>query len=219
MEPKAHAPHIVAEDLALRLRGVLGRRKPQRLEASSAAPSAVLVPLFVSDGGIHVLFTKRAETLPHHQGQIAFPGGRHDTHLDASMRETATREAHEEIGLDPRHVDVLGPLDEIHTFRTNFVISPFVALIPHPYPFRPNPVEVAEVFSMSLTELRDPAGHREELWEFERMRVPITSIRYREHVIWGATERISRNLIAVLEMLEDGTATPEAGRAHNEQDE
>jgi 8-oxo-dGTP pyrophosphatase MutT (NUDIX family) len=212
VEPKAHSPHIVAADLAPRLRSILARRKPHRLEVSSASPSAVLVPLFVSDGGIHVLFTKRSETLPHHQGQIAFPGGRHDTHLDGSMRETATREAHEEIGLDPQHVDILGALDEIHTFRTNFVISPFVALIPHPYPFRTNPLEVAEVFSMSLAELRDPACHREELWEFERMRVPIKSIRYREHVIWGATERISRNLIAVLEMLEDGIATPEPGR-------
>jgi 8-oxo-dGTP pyrophosphatase MutT (NUDIX family) len=208
VESKAHPPHITETELALRLRSILGRREPHRLEVSSASPSAVLVPLFVADGAIHVLFTKRSETLPHHQGQIAFPGGRHDAHVDGSMRATATREAHEEIGLDPQHVDVLGALDEIHTFRTNFVISPFVALIPHPYSFQLNAMEVAEVFSMSLTELRDPAGHREELWEFERMRVPITSIRYREHVIWGATERISRNLMAVLEMIEDGAATP-----------
>jgi 8-oxo-dGTP pyrophosphatase MutT (NUDIX family) len=208
VEPKATTPHVVAADFARQLRRALAQRSRRSVSQSSASPAAVLVPLFVADDEIHVLFTKRTDTLPHHQGQIAFPGGRHDTAVDESLQETATREAHEEIGLDPRDVDVLGPLDDIHTVRTNFVISPFVALIPHPYAFRPNPVEVAEIFSMSLADLRNPNGHHEELWQFDRVRVPITTIRHREHVIWGATERISRNLIDVLQTLDAGWSMP-----------
>lgn len=160
-------------------------------------PAAVLVPLFVDGDTVHVLYTKRTETVPHHQGQIAFPGGR--LHADdASAVVTATREAHEEIGLHPEDVDVLGALDDIHTVRSNFLITPFVALIPHPYAFRPNPPEVAEIFTVPLPTLADPGARREELWEFESVRVAVPTIRYRGHVIWGATERISRNLVQVL---------------------
>ena len=184
-------------DLAERVRSALRHRERRRLEVLDAVPAAVLVPLFVDDGTVHVLYTKRTETVPHHQGQIAFPGGRLHPD-DPSAAVAATREAHEEIGLRPEHADVLGALDDIHTIRSNFVITPFVALIPHPYAFRANPPEVAEIFAVPLTTLRSPAARREELWEFENVRVPVPTIHYRGHVIWGATERISRNLVEVL---------------------
>jgi hypothetical protein len=87
--------------------------------------------------------------------------------------------------------------------RTNFVITPFVALIPHPYPFEPNPREVAAIFSVPLAALEDPAGRRMELLELDQMRVPVTTVRYEGHMIWGATERISRNLVEVLGVLDD----------------
>jgi 8-oxo-dGTP pyrophosphatase MutT (NUDIX family) len=184
-------------DLAERVRSALRRRERRRLDVVNAVPAAVLVPLFVDGDTVHVLYTKRTETVPHHQGQIAFPGGQ--LHRDdPSAVVAATREAHEEIGLRPEHADVLGALDDIHTVRSNFVITPFVALIPHPYTFRPNPPEVAEIFAVPLPTLRDPAARREELWEFESVRVPVPTIQYRGHVIWGATERISRNLVEVL---------------------
>jgi 8-oxo-dGTP pyrophosphatase MutT (NUDIX family) len=160
-------------------------------------PAAVLVPLFLDGDTVHVLYTKRTETVPHHQGQIAFPGGQVDPD-DPSAIVAATREAYEEIGLRPEHADVLGALDDIHTVRSNFVITPIVALIPHPYAFTPNPPEVAEIFAVPLPTLRDPTSRREELWEFESVRVPVPTIQYRGHVIWGATERISRNLVNIL---------------------
>jgi 8-oxo-dGTP pyrophosphatase MutT (NUDIX family) len=188
-----------------RIRDVLTRRERQRVEDESASPAAVLVPLFIENDGLHVLFTKRTDTLPHHRGQIAFPGGRHDPEEDDSLLVTATREAQEEIGLRPEHAAILGPLDDCHTIRTGFVISPFVALIPHPYDFRPSPIEVAEIFSVPLALLSDPARRQEELWEFGEVRVPITTLRYQGHVIWGATERISQNLVDVLATLDDDT--------------
>jgi 8-oxo-dGTP pyrophosphatase MutT (NUDIX family) len=188
-------------DLTARLRAVLAQRTRTHLDPPAARRAAVLVPLFLEDGTWRVLFTKRTETLPHHQGQVAFPGGSHHRN-DASPLATATREAHEEIGLRPEHVDVLGALDDIHTVQSNFVITPFVASIPCPYAFRPDPAEVAEIFSVPLPTLRDPAETRREVWEFESVRVPITAIRYGGHVIWGATERISRNLLDILTTLD-----------------
>jgi 8-oxo-dGTP pyrophosphatase MutT (NUDIX family) len=184
-------------DLAARVRAALRHHERQRLEVVDAVPAAVLVPLFLDGDTVHVLYTKRTETVPHHQGQIAFPGGQVDPD-DPSAIVAATREAYEEIGLRPEHADVLGALDDIHTLRSNFVITPIVALIPHPYAFTPNPPEVAEIFAVPLPTLRDPVSRREELWEFESVRVPVPTIQYRGHVIWGATERISRNLVDVL---------------------
>lgn len=188
---------LAGADFTTRLRTALVRRTRRHLDVAGALPAAVLVPLFTHANTVHVLFTRRTDTVPHHQGQVAFPGGRHHPE-DASPIATATREAHEEIGLHPEHVDVLGVLDDIHTVRSNFVITPVVGLIPHPYAFKPNPPEVAEIFFVPLPALLDPSGRRQELWEFESIRVPVTTIRYQGRVIWGATERISRNLADVL---------------------
>jgi 8-oxo-dGTP pyrophosphatase MutT (NUDIX family) len=197
-ESRARALSEVSAGFETRIRELLGRRPGRRLESSSALPAAVLVPLFVRQDDLHVLFTKRTDSLPHHSGQVAFPGGRHDPEVDCSLLATAIREAHEEVGLQPEHVQVMGALDEIETFGTNFVITPFVALIPHPYVFHPSREEVAEIFSVPLANLRDPDARGEELREVAHGQVTVNTIRYREHVIWGATERISLNLIEVL---------------------
>jgi 8-oxo-dGTP pyrophosphatase MutT (NUDIX family) len=189
-------------DAAARLRAFLARRDRQRLEAPEAIASAVLVPVFAGPTGAEVLFTKRTETLPHHGGQIAFPGGCHHAAVDGSLLETALREAEEEVGLSPAEVAVLGSLDDIHTVSTNFVITPFLATIPHPYAFRPDPREVAEVFSVPLPLLRDRAAWRKEIWEFNGHRVPITTLRHGGRVIWGATQRITWNLLDVLAAFE-----------------
>ncbi len=193
----AHEHPATTTDLPVRLRAGLARRTRRSLAPIDARPASVLVPIFEDGDGFRVLYTRRSDALPHHGGQVAFPGGVYGP-ADASPLETAIREAHEEIGLAPADVHVLGVLDDIHTVQTNFVITPFVALIPHPYAFRPNPGEVAEIFSVPLAVLRDPAVRCDEIWDFGTARVPITTIRYAGHVIWGATERISRNLIDVL---------------------
>jgi len=161
--------------------------------------AAVLIPLFVSGEEVHVLFTKRKDDLPNHGGQVSFPGGTHEPGVDDSLRATALREAHEEIGLAPRHVNVLGALDDIRTFATNFVIAPYVGMIPHPYTFNRNAGEVAEIFSVPMRALMQPENSRSEVWEFERTPVTIRTIRYRDKVIWGATERISRNLLTLMQ--------------------
>ena len=159
--------------------------------------AAVLVPLLAVDGEPSLLFTRRSNLLPHHQGQIAFPGGGHDPE-DPDLAATALREAQEEIGLDPADVRLLGPLDDLETVATRFVITPFVGVAPHPYDFRPSPDEVDLIFTVPLGRLEAPDALRRELWDFGGRKVPIDVYAVDGHVIWGATQRITQNLLAVL---------------------
>ena len=166
-----------------------------RSTPSNGVPAAVLVPLFVRDGALHLLYTTRSESLPQHAGQVSFPGGRHAPDVDATLLATALRETSEEIGVTPHDVDVLGALDPIHTLSSNFVITPFVATIPHPYAFCPNPHEVSDVFSIPLATLADPSTIVEETWTIDGRTVPIASYRHDGRTIWGATQRITAALV------------------------
>lgn len=186
-----------------RLRAALAAAPPPS-ETPPGIAAAVLVPLFERDGGLHLLYTKRSEALPHHRGQVSFPGGRHVADADPSLLSTALRETDEEIGVDPAHVDVLGPLAPIHTFSSNFLISPFVGVIPHPYEFRPNPHEVSEIFSVPIDVLLDPSTAAEEQWTLEGETVPIATYRHGAHVIWGATHRITTVLLDLLQAVRAG---------------
>ncbi len=168
-------------------------------DAPPGIASAVLVPLFVRDDALHLLYTKRSDHVPHHRGQVSFPGGRHVADADPTLLATALRETEEEIGVAPAHVEVLGPLPPIHTFRTNFLITPFVGVIPHPYDFRPSPFEVSEIFDVSIAHLLDPASAAEEQWTFDDGTFPVRTFRSGAHVIWGATHRITTTLLEALQ--------------------
>src|SRR5207245_9768906 len=95
-----------------------------------------LAPRSSVDGEPLLLLTRRSHLLSHHRGQVAFPGGRHHAEEDRDLQTTALREAHEEIGLEPADVRVLGPLDDIETVSTRFVVTPLVAVVPHPVCWR-----------------------------------------------------------------------------------
>jgi 8-oxo-dGTP pyrophosphatase MutT (NUDIX family) len=185
--------HALAGALAARERTVLAR--PEKVAA------AVLVPLLAVEDDPQLVYTRRASWLAHHQGQVAFPGGRYDAGTDTDLAATALREAHEEIGLDPSHVRLLGALDDIETMATQFVITPYVGLVPYPYDWVACPHEVDAIFSVPLRVLQAPDVERQELWDFDGRRVPIDLFPVAGHVIWGATHRITRNLLAVLRTL------------------
>lgn len=164
----------------------------------SAVRAAVLVPIFEQDGHWHVVFIERSADSPVHRSQIAFPGGRHNPDTDGTLLETALREAEEEVGLRREDLDVQEALPDVHTMTSNFVIAPFVARIPDRYPFRPDPREVASVFTIALADLRDPSVRRMArctLHDGTEADVPTFSIGSR--VIWGATERITDELLRV----------------------
>jgi 8-oxo-dGTP pyrophosphatase MutT (NUDIX family) len=146
----------------------------------------------------HVLFTLRAPTLSRHSGQIAFPGGSRDTE-DADVVATALREAHEEIGLPPDRVRVLGLLSPVFTVVSNFLIAPVVGWIEtEPAHLEANPAEVAEIIEVPLAGLSDPAIFHEEVWQRASREVTVSFYDYGEYRIWGATARIVREFLRVL---------------------
>ena len=180
------------------LTAALGAKRRVVLSPGDRTACAVLVPLLAVEDEPSVLFTRRSASLPHHQGQVAFPGGRHQPGTDADLSATALREAHEEIGLAPGEVRILGALDDIETIATRFVITPFVGLVPWPYEFRPCPREVDAIFTVPLRVLQAPGAERRETWDFDGRAVPIDTYPVDGHVIWGATQRITRDLLGVL---------------------
>jgi 8-oxo-dGTP pyrophosphatase MutT (NUDIX family) len=188
------------DDLVAALARSLAARPRAVLAVPEKTASAVLVPLLAVDGEPSLLFTRRSQLLPHHQGQVAFPGGRHQEE-DADLAATALRETEEEIGLQRADVRMLGPIDDIETMATRFVITPFVGVVPHPYPFQPCTREVDAIFTVPLRALLSPGAERREVWEFDGRRVPIDTFPVEGHVIWGATQRITRNLLHVLSTL------------------
>jgi len=149
--------------------------------------SAVLIPLFHDQGQYHILFTERSEEIDFHKGQVCFPGGTHEP-SDSSLLHTALRETEEEISLKAEDVEILGELDDITTLTSKYVISPFVAFIPHPDSLRTNGREIKEIFSVPLSFLMDEANFEQGSCAYE----------YKGHIIWGATARILRQFIDLL---------------------
>lgn len=158
-------------------------------ESRVLKPAAVLIA--VTDDG-QVILTKRSAHLKHHPGQIAFAGGRKDD-TDRDLTHTALREAHEEIGLDPASVTILGNLPP-HDTVTNYSVTPIVAMIPTGLTFIPEPGEVAEVFSVPLTHLLTLDNYQIEgrRWRGQKRFYYIAP--YGPYYIWGATARILRGL-------------------------
>lgn len=155
-------------------------------------PAAVLVPVWLRDDGPRLILTKRASHLKHHPGQIAFPGGKVDA-TDKGPKAAALRETHEEIGLPPDRVEVLGTLP-IHETVTGFAITPFVGLLRGPFIPIPEAGEVEEVFTVPLAHVLAPTRfaieRRSWMGEWRRF----YTVPYGPYYIWGATARILRGL-------------------------
>lgn len=161
---------------------------------SQATPAAVLIPLSQHKTGLHVLLTQRTAHLHDHPGQISFPGGRVDPE-DESLIATALREAHEEIGLLPEHVEVLGTLPLYHTV-TGYEVTPVVGLVPAQgqFSYRLDAFEVAEIFEVPLQFLMNPSHHELRQWQSEDGVRQFYSMPYQNKFIWGATAGMLRNL-------------------------
>ncbi len=185
------------KDLPSALRRILDSRQRAVDQEPARRYAAVLVPLFYHQEEYHLLFTLRTERLATHSGQVAFPGGLCDAG-DKSPLHTALREAEEEVGLKQDDVQVLGSLDDIRTRSTNYIVTPFVGLVPHPYSYRPDPTEVAKIFSVPLLFLQDQQNLNHELWVHNDEEIPIVTYRYQGYKIWGATQRIIENLLEIL---------------------
>lgn len=159
-------------------------------------PSAVLAPVYDDAGLGYVVLTRRTMHLSSHQGEVSFPGGRVEP--GETTEDAARREAHEEVGIEPQTVEIIGELDHLSTVSSGSFIAPYIGALPGRPETVPNPGEVDAVLHVPLAELADPAIYREELWVFpdgiER------SIHFFELVgdtVWGATAAMLRQLLGI----------------------
>jgi 8-oxo-dGTP pyrophosphatase MutT (NUDIX family) len=168
------------------------------LDVHGRTDAAVLVPLYVSDGQLHAVFTKRRADLRRHAGEVSFPGGRYDEG-EPSLQATALREAEEEIGLPRDAVQLVGALRPTPTIATGYAIYPFVGVIEPGLTWTLSAREVAEVLELSLNDVRDGYERKRLI----RRGIPILTDTYSigDHFIWGATARILSDLFDRIEPL------------------
>lgn len=181
------------EDLRRRLEGI----RPELFRDPSPVwrEAGVLVPLLLHPEGPRLVLIRRGSALARHGGQVAFPGGVRDPG-DPDLRYTALRETHEEIGLPPHQVEVLGRLDDVWT-PTGFVLSSFVGLVRPPQEYRIQEVEVEEVLEAPLDRLMQDGCFREEIWHRDGIDYPIAFFDLEGFTVWGATGRIIARLLEV----------------------
>ena len=177
------------------IRERLASPPPRRLAASDLRPAAVLVPLYVDAGELWTILTKRTDTLPSHRSQIAFPGGGRDFKEDPW--EAALREAHEEIGLEPKTVLALGELDEGET-PAGFRVIPCVGAVPRTFQAQPNAGEIAEVFTLPLSAFSNPQLVEERAVKIDGVERMLRIYHVGNRQIWGLTARILQNLLVRL---------------------
>jgi 8-oxo-dGTP pyrophosphatase MutT (NUDIX family) len=170
---------------------------PQFANRSPRA-AAVLLPLAWDGVEWQLLYTRRTDIVEHHKGQVSFPGGATDPE-DASSEETALREAEEEIGLRRSDVHILGRLGEMLTV-TNFIVTPFVGVIPWPYAFTVHTVEVDRVFTLPLAWLANHDNWQEFIRQ-ETGHSVITYFPFDGELVWGITARITVEFIRALGLI------------------
>ncbi|CAN5697832.1 hypothetical protein BH18ACT15_BH18ACT15_08920 [soil metagenome] len=183
------------DDLPAALKTALTAQPLHRVEVGRQRRAAVLIPVVGAEQPA-LVFTVRTTTLSSHAGQISFPGGSVDLG-DPSAEAAALREAHEEIGMRPEDVVLLGALDALPTFVSGYVIEPFVGWLKKMPALSPNPLEVSEILVVPLNDIAEGI-RREPGFSHAGRTYPTEAWIWREHVIWGVTARILRLLLLKL---------------------
>lgn len=176
------------DDAALeRLKEILARRPAIEIEAPQHRRACVLIPLIRNAGGWSILFTRRAESLAAHGGQIAFPGGAVET--DESLEDAALRETEEEVGIPRRHVELIGRLDDVIT-HSGFLVAPFAGVIHEPIEYVMQESEVVEIFEVPIEALLDIGNPEVRYVPFQNKRYPAYFYHHGRYEIWGLTGRM-----------------------------
>lgn len=157
----------------------------------------MLVPVLLAPEGAKVVYTLRKGHLLDHAGQVSFPGGSVESG-DGSLLETALREAGEEVDLAPDLVEVIGEMEDLYVPPSQFLVKPFVGLLPPEAELVLAPDEVEAIFSVSLEELMSPEAFKKVVWEREGRCYQVTVFAVAGCEIWGATAAMTAALLARL---------------------
>jgi 8-oxo-dGTP pyrophosphatase MutT (NUDIX family) len=190
---------LTASDIRERLRVRGAPTHDVTLDACREA--GVLVPFVRVEEAWHLLFIRRPTSVrDYHSGQVAFAGGKRDPE-DVDLTATALREAHEEVGILPQDVQVLGQLSPHHSI-SRFRIAPIVATVPWPYTLTLSEQEVARAFTIPLHWLAQPQHYEVRYRQLDDVPQPIPIVYFQEYdgeILWGATARITLALLACLQ--------------------
>lgn len=198
---------VIRSRLAARLPGADAQMKmaPVRREAverltvhgRNCREAAVLALITPMAGEAHLVMTVRRAHLTQHAGQVSFPGGRREP--DEELRDTALRETHEEIGLDPAGIVILGNLTPLYIPPSNFCVYPFVGTTTNEPDFVPHDDEVEQIVHVPLQVLRQADSIRKEEWTIRGERVMVPYFKVQGLTVWGATAMMISELIALFE--------------------
>jgi 8-oxo-dGTP pyrophosphatase MutT (NUDIX family) len=166
-------------------------------------PAAVLIPLLLDQEDWKILFIKRTHHQnDRHSGQVAFPGGRADSN-DPALLYTALREAEEEIGLNPGDVEILGQSCTITTV-TDYEVTPFVGILPWPYPLKISKIEVEKTILIPINWLIDPQNHQVKFWKPDPSAaegIPVIFFKeYLGDILWGVTAQIVLDFLDLINL-------------------
>ena len=186
-----------------KIRQALSHRQKLYISDPRRIPSAVLIPLYDKQGEYYILFIQRTNRVKDHKGQISFPGGAYEEG-DNNLRQTALREAAEEVGLAAEDVEVLGELDDLRTIGSSYVISPFVARMPWPYQLKVDGWETEEVIEVPISALLNKSNVSQDKAILEGGEIDQYYYHYQDKIIWGATARILNQFLGILtDVIED----------------
>jgi 8-oxo-dGTP pyrophosphatase MutT (NUDIX family) len=175
-----------------------GHQVYHEMEASGKK-AGVLVLLYPREDRLNLILTRRTERVDYHKGQISFPGGRQEK--GETLEQTAEREAHEELGIDPHSIHLLGRLTPLYIPPSNYCIYPVVAFSESRPNFRPFRLEVAEVLEVPLDLLLDSHTIQREKRRIRGIEIEVPFYACGEHKIWGATAMVLAELLKILSSL------------------
>jgi len=174
------------------IKNILNNYRREELEPTPLM-AAVILPLFIKDGEVKVLLTKRVQNLNSHGGEVSFPGGIMEPH-DGSLKETALREAEEELGIDRECFEIIGTLDD-EISKGGHRVTPFVAFGSSGSEVNFSKDEVADIYCVSINHFADNANYWIENWVHTGVVRQVHFYRYKDDIIWGLTGRMISKFI------------------------